>query len=323
MEKQQHDNALDLDALLKELQQEEPQPTTLIHSGFVAVVGQPNAGKSTLINHLVGQKIAIVSPKPQTTRRRILGILTTDEAQIIFVDTPGIHTAHHKLGEYMNVHALGAIPDADVVLFLVQAPYPPNEMDYEIARQVSRFTGPKILLINKVDLVEQQWATQRYEEYQQLGEWDQVLLISALEGHGVEAVQEKIIEHLPLGPYYYPAGQVTDQTERVLAAEIVREVALHHLMQEVPHSLNVEVRDWKKRRNGMIYIEAIIYVERKGQKRIVIGTKGQMLKEISTKARVEIERELGKRIYLELWVKVRDKWRNSENWLRRWGYKPE
>ena len=143
------------------------------------------------------------------------------------------------------------------------------------------------------------------------------------EGHGVEAVCETIIEHLPLGPRYYPEGQVTDQTERVIVAEMIREVALHHLMQEVPHSLNVQVSDWKKRRNGMIYIEAIIYVERKGQKRIVIGAKGQMLKQISSKARVEIEQELGKRIYLELWIKVRDKWRNSENWLRRWGYKPE
>jgi len=323
METQQNANTLDLDTLLKELQQEEQETTRVFHSGFAAVVGQPNAGKSTLINHLVGQKVAIVSPKPQTTRRRILGILTTEEAQIIFVDTPGIHNAHHKLGEYMNVHALGAIPDADVVLFLVQAPYRPNEMDHEIARQVGRFAGPKILLINKVDLVEQDLATKRYEQYQQLGEWDQVLLISALEGHGVEAVQETIVEHLPLGPHYYPAGQVTDQTERVLAAEIIREVALYHLMQEVPHSLNIEVREWKKRKNGMIYIEAWLYVERKGQKRIVIGKKGEMLKQISTKSRLQIEKELGKRIYLEIWVKVRDKWRNSENLLKRWGYKPE
>lgn len=322
MVKQEQANRLDLDALLKELQQEEQQPIDF-RSGFVAVVGQPNVGKSTLINRLVGQKVAIVSPKAQTTRRRILGILTTEKSQIIFVDTPGIHKAHHKLGEYMNVHALGAIPDADVVLFIVQANREPNELDDEIARKVNRFAGPKILLINKIDLVEQEVATARYESYQQLGKWDLVLLISALEGHGVEAVCDTIIENLPLGPRYYPDGQVTDQTERVIVAEMIREVALHHLMQEVPHSLNVEVRDWKKRRNGMIYIEAIIYVERKGQKRIVIGTKGQMLKEISTKARLEIERELGKRIYLELWVKVRDKWRNSENWLRRWGYKPE
>lgn len=322
MVKEERSEAVDLDALLKDLLQEQKQSEDF-RSGFVAVVGRPNVGKSTLINRFVGQKVAIVSPKPQTTRRRILGIVTLEQAQVIFVDTPGIHDAHHKLGEYMNVHAMGAIPDADVVLFMVEANRQPNKMDRKIARQVKEFRGRKILLINKIDLVEQDVANARYDAYEELGEWDETLLISAFEGHGVEGVRDIIVASLPFGPRYFPEGQVTDQTERVLAAEMIRELALHHLNQEVPHSLNVEVREWTKRKNGMVYIEAIIFVERKGQKGIVIGANGQMLKRISSEARAQIEQELGIRTYLELWVKVRNKWRNSENWLNRWGYKPE
>lgn len=322
MTKQNEPEPLDLDALFREIQEQQETPEDF-RSGYVAVVGQPNVGKSTLMNRLIGQKVAIVSAKPQTTRRRILGILTTEEAQVIFVDTPGIHDPHHKLGEYMNAHALGAIPDADVVLFMVQAGTAPDDLDRQIAQRVARFKGPKILVINKIDVVEQSVATARYEAYRQLGDWERMLLISATEGHGVEAVLEAIVAVLPRGPLYFPSGQVTDQTERVLAAEMIREAALRHLEQEVPHSLNVEVGEWVERGNGLLYLDATIFVERDSQKGIVIGAKGKMLKRISSEARAEMEREFGRPIFLELWVKVREKWRDSDSWLRRWGYKPE
>jgi GTPase len=316
-------DALDFDALLAELQAEEvAELPEGFRSGFVAVVGQPNVGKSTLMNRLIGQKVAIVSPKPQTTRRRILGILTGENAQVVFVDTPGIHDPFHKLGEYMNQAAITAIPDADLVLFLVDALRPPDELDRQIATRLKAFAGPRLLILNKIDLVEQDIATARYEQYEQMGEWEHIFPISALEGHGVEGVLEAIVDLLPEGPLFYPQGEVTDQTEREIAAEIIREVALNRLEQEVPHSLNVEVEEWTERPNGKIYVAANIFVERESQKGIVIGAGGQMLKQISTEARRQIERELDVRLYLEVWVKVREKWRDHESWLNRWGYKP-
>ncbi len=316
---------LDFDALLRDLQSgaaEEDLPDDF-RSGFVAVVGQPNVGKSTLINRLIGQKVAIVSPKPQTTRRRILGILTRPDAQAIFVDTPGIHDAFHKLGEYMNQVASSALPDADVVLFVVDAPRAPDELDRQIAAQVMRAEGAKLLVLNKIDLVEQVVANARFEAYQTLGEWDEVLPISASEGHGVEGLLERLIALLPQGPLYYPNGQLTDQSERETAAEIIREAALRHLDQEVPHSLNVEVDEWAEREGGKTYVSATIFVERDSQKGIVIGGGGKMLKRISSDARREMERVMDTPIFLELWVKVREKWRNNENWLNRWGYRPD
>lgn len=313
---------LDLQALLTEIQEIQETPEGF-RSGFVAVVGQPNVGKSTLMNRLIGQKVAIVSSKPQTTRRRIRGILNLDHAQVIFVDTPGIHKPFHKLGEYMNLQAWAAIPDADVVLFIADGTRTPNEFELEIVKQVQASRGPKVLVINKIDLVEQTVATARYNRYEQLGQWDRILLISALEGHGVEGVSDTLVEYLPEGPRYFAAEQATDETGQMLVAEIIREVALHHLEQEVPHALSVEIAEWKARTKGKTYIQAIIYVERKSQKGIVIGAKGKMLKQISRKARLQIEEQLGLELYLELWVKVREKWRNSESWLNRWGYKPD
>ncbi|MBA3534747.1 MAG: GTPase Era [Ardenticatenales bacterium] len=321
---QSDSDALDLNALFEELQSQQAEAALPEdhRSGFVAVVGQPNVGKSTLINRLIGQKIAIISPKPQTTRRRILGILTREDAQVIFVDTPGVHEPLHRLGEYMNEMALTAIPDADVVLFLVQAGTAPDDLDRQIASKIAHFEGPKVLVINKIDVVEQDVASARYTAYQALGKWDEMLLISATEGHGVEGVLDALIKHLPQGPRYYPEGQVTDQHERDFGAEVIREAALGYLEQEVPHALNVEVDEWKERENGMLYISATLYVERDSQKGIVIGEGGKMLKRISSQARRELERILEQKVYLELWVKVREKWRSSENWLGRWGYKP-
>lgn len=316
---------LDIEALMREAEaanQQESLPEDF-RSGYVAVVGQPNVGKSTLMNRLVGQKVAIVSPKPQTTRRRILGILTNEQGQVIFVDTPGIHDPQSKLGTYMNVHALGAIPDADLVLFMVQGGTAPDEQDEKIAQAVQKVKGPKILVINKIDIIPQDVANARFAAYEKMGQWDRVILISALEGHGVEGVLDAILELLPRGPLYFPAGQVTDQTERTLAAEIIREVALGQLEHEVPHAINVEIIEWTQRKSGVIYIEANLTVERDSQKGIVIGAKGHMLKKIGADARRHIENELGIRVYLELYVKVRNRWRDDDAWLRRYGYKPE
>ncbi|MDQ4076669.1 MAG: GTPase Era, partial [Chloroflexota bacterium] len=190
-------------------------------------------------------------------------------------------------------------------------------------KQVTAFEGPKLLVINKIDLVEQEIANERYEQYRTLGEWDEVLPISSTEGHGVEGLLEQLISYLPEGPLYYPREQITDQTERETAAEIIREAALYHLEQEVPHSLNVEVDEWQERDGGKTYVSATIYVERESQKGIVIGGGGRMLKRIASDARREIERTMHIPIYLDLWVKVREKWRDSEAWLNRWGYKPE
>ncbi len=293
---------LDIEALMREAEaanQQEQLPEDF-RSGYVAVVGQPNVGKSTLMNRLVGQKVAIVSPKPQTTRRRILGILTNEQGQVIFVDTPGIHDPQSKLGAYMNVHALGAIPDADLVLFVVQGGTVPDEQDEKIANAVKKFKGPKILVINKIDIIPQEVANARFAAYEKMGDWDRVLLISALEGHGVEGVLDAILELLPKGPLFFPAGQITDQTERTLAAEIIREIALGQLEHEVPHAINVEIIEWAQRKSGVIYIEANLTVERDSQKGIVIGAKGQMLKKIGAEARRQIEAELGIRVFLEL-----------------------
>jgi GTP-binding protein Era len=297
-------------------------------SGFVAVVGKPNVGKSTLMNAYLGQKIAIVSPKPQTTRNRLLGILTLErergdiaDAQIVFVDTPGIHQPLHKLGEYMVDTAVRAIPDADVVLFLVDVSRPPGDEDRQIAgilREQSRV--PALLVLNKADLLSPEEVTSHVEAYQALGEFDDWLLVSALRGDNRDRLLEETIERLPLGPRYYPEEQVTDQQLRFMAAELVREQVMRHLRQEIPYSVAVVVQEFKERSEDLTYISANIFVERDTQKAIVLGRRGEMIKRIGRDARREIEQLLGTRVYLELWVKVRKKWRKDEKELRRLGY---
>jgi GTP-binding protein Era len=297
-------------------------------SGFVAVVGKPNVGKSTLMNAYLGQKVAIVSPKPQTTRNRLLGILTLEQnrgdiadAQIIFVDTPGIHQPLHKLGEYMVETAVRAIPDADVVLFLVDVSRPPGDEDRQIA-DILREQGhmPVLLVLNKVDLLPPEQVTAHVEAYQALGEFDDWLLVSALHGDNRDLLLEKTIERLPFGPRYYPEEQVTDQQLRFMAAELVREQVMRHLRQEIPYSVAVVVDQFKERSENMTYISANVFVERDTQKAIILGRKGSMIKRIGRDARREIEELLGTRVYLELWVKVRKKWRKDEKELRRLGY---
>jgi GTP-binding protein Era len=297
-------------------------------SGFVTVLGKPNVGKSTLMNAYLGQKIAIVSPKPQTTRNRLLGIVTLDrslgdpaDAQIVFIDTPGIHEPLHKLGEYMVETAARAIPDADLVLFLVDASVPPGDEDRQIAGLLSQQSrAPILLVLNKTDLLPPGQSSVHFQAYQALGQFDDWLPISALHRVNLDRLLEATIERLPLGPRFYPEEQVTDQQLRFMAAELIREQALRHLRHEIPYSVAVLVDQFKERTEDLTYVSATIFVERDTQKAIVLGQGGRMIKQIGRDARRGIEDLLGTRVYLELWVKVRKKWRRDEKELRRLGY---
>jgi GTP-binding protein Era len=293
-------------------------------SGFVAVVGRPNVGKSTLVNQLLGAKIAIVSPKPQTTRTRILGILTREDAQVIFVDTPGVHRPLHRLGEVMVTTATSAIPAADLVLFVVDVSAAPKEGDRMIARIVQKRTRkPVILVLNKMDRLAPEDVKRHAAVY-----WDLVpehagwMMTVATEAVNLDKLLQTVIEHLPQGPRYYPGDQITDQTERDIAAELIREQVLHATHQEVPHAVAVVVEEFKEREHDVIYVAATIYVERNSQKGIIIGARGQMLQRIGAAARKEIERMVGERVYLDLWVKVSKNWRRDPERVRRMGYTP-
>ncbi|HYN88868.1 MAG TPA: GTPase Era [Ardenticatenaceae bacterium] len=291
-------------------------------SGFVAVVGQPNVGKSTLMNQMVGEKIAIVTPRPQTTRRRILGILTQPDAQVIFIDTPGIHDPRDRLGQYMVDWAFEAIPDADLVLFLVDLSAPPNAKDREIAEALAASRVPALLVLNKADLVPSEAREARAAAYRALAGWKDSIILSLQDPADIVRLKEMIVARLPEGPRFYPEDQLSDQQERTIVAELIREQALLQLEDEIPHAIDVQVDEFKERENDVIYVSANVIVERDAHKGIVIGARGRMLKAIGAAARPEIERFLGKRVYLELWVKVRPKWRRDEQLLKRWGYAP-
>jgi GTP-binding protein Era len=300
---------------------EEPELPADHRSGFVAVVGRPNVGKSTLMNAYLGQKIAIVSDKPQTTRNRLLGILTRDDAQIIFVDTPGIHAPLHKLGEVMVEMAMRAIPDADVVLFMVDASVPPTGEDALVAEAIREQARdlPVVMALNKVDLLPSSESphAEAYLGLLQPAAW---LPVSATRGDNRDELLDLVVAQLPPGPRYYPEDQITDQQTWFIAAELIREAALGRLHQEVPHSLAVVVNEFKQRSENMTYISATLFVERDTQKGIVIGQGGRTLKDIGRAARAEIEKLAGTSVFLELWVKVRPKWRKKEDELRRLGY---
>ncbi len=289
-------------------------------SGFVAVLGQPNVGKSTLMNAILGEKIAIVSPKPQTTRNRLLGILTREDAQVVFMDTPGIHQPLHKLGEYMVETAVRTIPDADLALFLVDVSRPPSAEDQQIARLLNvQEELLALLVLNKADLLSP--GSDGYAlAYQALVPEAPTHLISALKGHGLDELLEKVIASLPAGPRYFPEDQLTDQQLRFIAAELIREAVLTLTHQEVPHAVAVRVEEFKERSPTLTYISANIFVERGTQKGIVLGEGGRMIKRIGASARREIEQLLGTKVYLELWVKIKKKWRKDEAELRRLGY---
>lgn len=293
-------------------------------SGFVAIIGRPNVGKSTLINALLGQKITAVSPRPQTTRRRQLGILTLPQAQIVFVDTPGIHQARHKLGEFLNYEAEEALSGVDVILWLVDSSSTPTEDDILIANLINSISPHtrRLLVLNKIDLLkaDAEGESARSEEYANLLEQASVMKISAAKRIGLGELLETLIQTLPQRPPDYPEEQVTDAYERDIAADLLREACLIQLRDEVPHSLAVRIDEFKERENGMAYIAATIFVERESQKGIVIGEGGKMLKSIGSAARKEIEEMGGRKVFLELRVKVSKDWRDNQNMLNQFGY---
>jgi len=292
-------------------------------SGFVSIVGRPNVGKSTLSNKLAGEKISIISNKPQTTRNTIKTIITTPESQIIFIDTPGIHKPKNKLGEYMVNIAETSLNEVDIVLFLVEATdEEPGAGDMYIMEQLKKLKTPVFLIINKIDLVKKEMLLSRIDKFSRVMEFSAVIPISALNNEGLEILNKEIIKHLPEGPQYFPDDIVTDQPEKMIAAEIIREKILELIEDEVPHGTGVEVITFKERTNKpLIDIEANIYCERESHKGIIIGKNGEMLKKIGSNARIDIENLLGVKIFLKLWVKVKPDWRNSENMLKTLGYK--
>ena len=288
------------------------------HSGFVAVVGRPNVGKSTLVNRLVGEKVSIVSPKPQTTRNRILGIVGTEHSQVVFVDTPGIHKPKTKLGEYMEKSVQDAVQGIDILCVLIDASKPRPE-DHELAESYKGFKVPKYLLLNKTDLVRPQDLLPIISSFADAA-FDMVLPISAKAGEGVDILMQEIYKHLPQGPKYYPDDLWTDQNERQMIAEIIREKALMNLREEVPHGIGVEVLSVKEIRKDLTEIQADIYCERASHKTIIIGRKGEMLQKIGSQARADIEKLLDCHANLQLWVKVRTGWMDSSSDLKSLGY---
>lgn len=288
------------------------------HSGFVAMIGRPNVGKSTLINRLVGEKVSIVSPKPQTTRNRILGIVGDDKSQIVFVDTPGIHKPKNRLGEFMEKTVQDAVQGIDILCVLVDASRPRLE-DHEIFREFKALKLPKFLLLNKTDLVKPQDLLPIIASFAEDG-FDMVLPVSARSGEGIYVLMEEIRKILPAGPKYYPDDLWTDQNERQMIGEIIREKALLNLRDEVPHGIGVEVLSVKEVRKDLTEIHADIYCERAAHKTIIVGRKGEMLKVIGSQARADIEALLQCHVNLQLWVKVRPGWMDNSGDLKSLGY---
>ncbi|KAB3535359.1 GTPase Era [Alkaliphilus pronyensis] len=290
-------------------------------SGFVSIIGRPNVGKSTLLNQLIGEKIAIISDKPQTTRNKIQCVYTDKDYQIVFLDTPGIHKPKHKLGEYMVKVAEDTLKEVDVILFVVDEGTKIGPGDRFIIDQLESIKTPIILVMNKIDKMKQEEFNQLYHEYNSIGIFHDIIGISALAGANLNSLITKIAELLPEGPQYFPADMITDQPERQIIAEIIREKILLYTEQEIPHGVAVEVSMMKEReKKDIIDIHATIYCERKTHKGIIIGKGGRKLKGIGKSAREDIEKLLGSKIYLELWVKVKEDWRNSGSVLKGFGY---
>ncbi len=292
-------------------------------SGFIAVVGRPNVGKSSLINYLLEQKIAIVSDKPQTTRQNQLGILTRPGAQVVFVDTPGMHEPKNALGKAMVDSAARALLDADAVLFIVDVSVPPGPGDERLAEVIARKPGlaPVVLALNKSDLLKPEHVIEYSDAYRALAPGAPWMLVSAKRGDNLDALLDLIVQALPEGPQLYPEDEVTQTHLRDLAGELIREAALNALEQEVPYGIAVEIEEFNERANAPTYVAATVYVERESHKAIVIGKGGQRLKHIGVTARLEIEKMLEKPVYLELHVKVRKDWRKSERDVRGFGYR--
>lgn len=291
-------------------------------SGFVTLIGRPNVGKSTLMNYLIGQKIAITSNKPQTTRNRIQTVLTTDEGQIVFVDTPGIHKAKNKLGEYMVNVAEKTLNEVDVVLWLVEPTTFIGAGEQHIAKHIQRVKTPVILVINKVDSVKREEILQAIAAYKDIYDFADIVPVSARSGDNTDELLRVIMKYLPYGPQFYDKDTVTDQPERQIVAELIREKALHSLQDEIPHGIAVAI-DRMKMQNKVMHIDATIICERDSHKGIIIGKQGSMLKKIGSTARYEIERMLDCKVNLKLWVKVKKDWRDSEFLMKNFGYREE
>ncbi len=291
-------------------------------SGFVTLIGRPNVGKSTLMNYLIGQKIAITSNKPQTTRNRIQTVLTTDEGQIVFVDTPGIHKAKNKLGEYMVNVAEKTLNEVDVVIWLVEPTTFIGAGEQHIAKQLQRVKTPVILVINKVDSVKREEILPAIAAYKDIYDFADIVPVSARSGDNTDELLRVIMKYLPYGPQFYDEDTVTDQPERQIVAELIREKALHSLQDEIPHGIAVAI-DRMKMQNKVMHIDATIICERDSHKGIIIGKQGSMLKKIGSTARYEIERMLDCKVNLKLWVKVKKDWRDSEFLMKNFGYREE
>ena len=292
-------------------------------SGFIAVMGRPNVGKSTLLNRLLGQKVAAVSPKPQTTRLQQLGILTLPNAQLIFIDTPGLHFPHHKLGEYMNQDAKIALEDADLALLILDSstlPSPEDQIFSDMLRELKE-KPDVIIALNKIDQLSPEQIDERVDQYRNLYPDEKLHLISAVTGKNLEDLVGEFIESLPEGPQLYPEDQITDLYEREITADLIRAAAMLHLQHELPHVIAVRIDEYKERDEAGAYIEATLFVERDSQKGILIGEGGKMIKKIGSTARKEIEAMSGRKVFLKLRVKVRKNWRNDPNALRLFGFK--
>lgn len=290
-------------------------------SGFVAIIGRPNVGKSTLMNHLIGQKIAITSKKPQTTRNKIQTVYTCEDGQIIFLDTPGIHKAKNKLGEYMVNVAEQTLKDVDVILWLVEPTTYIGAGEKHIAEQLQKISLPVILVINKVDTVKKEDILQVIDNYRKLYDFAEIIPASALRGQNTKDIVNSLFKYMPYGPMFYDEDTVTDQPQRQIVAEIIREKALHALDEEIPHGIAVTIEKMRERKGQHIVdIEATIICERDSHKGIIIGKQGSMLKKIGSNARFEIEKMLEERVNLKIWVKVKKDWRDSDTLMKNFGY---
>lgn len=288
--------------------------------GFVSIIGRPNVGKSTFVNRVIGHKIAIMSDKAQTTRNKIQGVMTRDDAQIIFIDTPGIHKPKHKLGDYMMRVAKNTLSEIDAIMFMVNVNEDIGRGDEYIMEMLKNVKTPIFLVLNKIDLVHPDTLMPKIEQYQSYMDFTDIIPISALEGLNVDHFIDVLKSFLPEGPKYYPDNQISDHPEQFVVSEIIREKILHLTSEEIPHAIGVNVDRMIKEDEDRVRIETTIYVERDSQKGIVIGKGGKKLKEVGKRARRDIEMLLGSKVYLELWVKVQRDWRNKVNFIRQIGY---
>lgn len=289
-------------------------------SGFVTIIGRPNVGKSTLTNHIIGEKVSIISDKIQTTRHTIHGIYTDEQAQIIFIDTPGIHKPKHRLGDYMVEVSMQSMHDVDLILFMINAKEGYGKGDEFILEKLNEIDKPIFLIINKVDLIHPDELFPLIDQYKDKCDFEEIIPVSALNGNNVSKLIELIKEKLPIGPKYYDDEQLTNRSEKFMISELIREKVLHHTKEEVPHSINVVIESMEERNEHTVYIQAVIITERPSQKGILIGKRGKMLKTIGKEARIDIEQMLGKKAFLDLWVKVQKDWRNKQSLLSQYGY---